>query len=1297
MNKQSNMSQNKEILKTSKVSFSDSQVEFKKKITVYFGSKHPKLNQNHRFGNNFISTTKYSPITFIPMSLMIQFKRPTNLYFLIVIILTCLPYTPKNPASMIGTFGVILLATMIKEGYEDFSRYKDDKLTNKKEVLRLDNHEWIKVESSILKAGDLVKINKNEVCPADIIILKSSSQNGYCYIDSKNLDGESHLKEKMALEEFKSYSNSELIEMKGSIECSKSDENLHSWEGHMYVMTSKLFPSINNMILNGCTLKNTKYIIGVIVYCGTNSKVMKNFIRPSLKVSKVIKMMNQIVYILFYFHLFICFLLSALSAVFFESRVISFSYIFPNYDPNDIKNNFLLRFLLAMLNFFIAYSPIIPISLYVALEFVKIIQGQLIYYDSEMCFGEIASESRNTDLTEELGQIEYFCTDKTGTLTQNKMLLKKICVNGIVYDDINRDITELDNKLNVLIPNSNSHSPKTDLKSEDTFQTKKLEEFLYLLTLCHSLYIEKSGNDDISYHGDSADEIALVQGAKKIGIELKAKEFSEITIKNNIKNEIKKYELKLIIPFDSERRRMTVVVLDKDIGQYIILCKGADSEIINRIIFTNSEEESFIVDTINNFSSKGLRILVMARRNIDTDFFDEWLRNFMSEKSKGGDLNKFYQDLEKDFLFSGIVGIEDRLQEGVEDAITTILSCGIKIWVLTGDKPETTKEIAKKCKIINEKTLQIVINCKEKEKILNEMYSLADEYSIDLETNIDFELCIKKVKRKNDDQNMCIIVDGVTLEYILDNYECAKILFILSYCSQSVLFCRVSPRQKAKVIKLIKLNGNWISLAIGDGSNDVPMLMESHIGVGLINIEDGHAYKYADFSIGQFRFIEKLLLIYGRNGYIKISRFICYYFYKNIMLVFTEFYFSSLSGYSGQIFFADYLTTLFNALWTSWPCIFTFSLEKNLNLVWVKKFPLLYDAGQKNYYFNIKIFCIYILSAIFQSYVSFLISVYGTSSSVSYSGMTVDHWNKSTLCFSIIIHIVNFKLLLMTDYWNFLNISAIILSIMFYYLSLLIISTKIGRFFQPELYGVIFEIMMKGKFWMIIIVGPLIAIIPDITIKLVYMVTNANPLNTLILKVKDPIFSKKFDNETDKRHNSIDRKQSQIGVYNYSKANIFLKKTNNTDYATNHDINSKSDEMISSNSRNQIINFSGRGLVLNGVNQIKSKDLDKMKLQENFASTDTINRKIGCLTINEDKKSKTISKVKNKCLIPFHKEIVVPKSFPKDTLGFDNYSDSLKLKEKILIERNKTDENRMNNIKDYKPDYDEIVLKSGNK
>ena len=187
------------------------------------------------------------------------------------------------------------------------------------------------------------------------------------------------------------------------------------------------------MILNGCTLKNTKYIIGVIVYCGTNSKVMKNFIRPSLKVSKVIKMMNQIVYILFYFHLFICFLLSALSAVFFESRVISFSYIFPNYDQNDIKNNFLLRFLLAMLNFFIAYSPIIPISLYVALEFVKIIQGQLIYYDSEMCFGEIASESRNTDLTEELGQIEYFCTDKTGTLTQNKMLLKKIFVNGIVY------------------------------------------------------------------------------------------------------------------------------------------------------------------------------------------------------------------------------------------------------------------------------------------------------------------------------------------------------------------------------------------------------------------------------------------------------------------------------------------------------------------------------------------------------------------------------------------------------------------------------------------------------------------------------------------------------------------------------------------------------------------------------------------------------------------------------------------------------------------------------------------------
>lgn len=176
-------------------------------------------------------------------------------------------------------------------------------------------------------------------------------------------------------------------------------------------------------------------------------------------------------------------------------------------------------------------------------------------------------------------------------------------------------------------------------------------------------------------------------------------------------------------------------------------------------------------------------------------------------------------------------------------------------------------------------------------------------------------------------QRLSMVIDGPTLAYVLSSESLSYKFFRLGLLASSVVCCRVSPKQKADVVALCKANGSWITVSIGDGANDVPMIMEAHIGVGVRGKEGTQAVRSADYALSQFFYLHRLLLVHGRQGYRRVSWVICYYFYKNIVLVFTEIFFSLENGYSGQIFFADWLQTLYNALWSSWACLFAYALE----------------------------------------------------------------------------------------------------------------------------------------------------------------------------------------------------------------------------------------------------------------------------------------------------------------------------------------------------------------------------------
>jgi len=926
---------------------------------VYYGESNEYAIHNKKFPNNKTTSTKYTIINFLPKSLLMQFRKVANIYFLVITVLTFCSFSPINPASMVGTFIFVLTCTMIKEAIEDYRRYQQDEINNNRLVLKYIKDGWKETKCWTLMPGDIIKVLKNEELSSDVLLLKTSNENGYAYIETKSLDGETNLKEKVALQEFRNIYEEDYNDLRGSIICDFPNENLNVWNGKIKEDDNKdIDCEINNMILKGCVLKNTDYICGIIVYSGKNTKIMKNAKNVKGKSSKVLNIMNKLLYSVFIFEVSLCIIFGYLSLESEENKSDTYTYIF----ISSQKINKYVKFLTNTMTYFVLYSNMIPISLYVVLEIIKSIQGVLINYDKELYDPAIDkyANCRTTELIEELGQVEFIFSDKTGTLTQNSMILKKVYINGKVYGNKFDDTPDVKFSINGDL----SLVKKLRMDSSETKKDRqKIEDFLYILAVCHEIFPEEK-NGEIIYQGSSPDEVSLVKGAANLGFVYKSKSNGELTIENEINGTIMKYEVKLILPFDSFRKRMSVIVHNKEQKTYELFTKGADTVMLNLIKFKNSEKEE--VKRVNSIlSHEGLRILMVGKRQLKEENVKNYLKKVKGMKKEKDQklLYKIYNSIEKDLNFCGTAAVEDKLQEGVPRTIGTLLACNIRIWVLTGDKVDTAIEIGKSCNLIDDNMFLIFLTddgelVEKKLKRLKNDYNITDNKE---NKNINLDEIGQKIRRKQGGKDLSIVVDGITLEEILINDNLSLLFFNLAVAAKSVLCCRMNPSQKSKIVKLVKTHGKWVTLAIGDGVNDVPMIMEAHIGVGIQGKEGSQAVRTADFSIGQFRFLDKLLLIYGRVGYIKISKFICYYFYKNILLVFNDIIFAFINGFSGQLYFADYLTTMYNAIFTSWCCIFVFSFEKDFDLNLVKKFPILYEAGQKNYFFNITYFWKYII------------------------------------------------------------------------------------------------------------------------------------------------------------------------------------------------------------------------------------------------------------------------------------------------------------------------------------------------
>jgi phospholipid-translocating ATPase len=846
-----------------------------------------------------------------------------------------------------------------------------------------------------VQVGDFIRIYNDDQIPADVVILSTSDPDGACYVETKNLDGETNLKLRHALRcgrKIKHARDCERAEF--TIESESPQPNLYQYSGVIrWVEHDQKKPdadgeevaepiSISNLLLRGCNLRNTEWALGVVVFTGADTKIMLNSgITPS-KRSRIARELNWNVIYNFILLLIMCIISGVIEGVTWAQGNNSLDFFeFGSYGGQPSLDG-LITFWAAV----ILFQNLIPISLYISVEIIRTAQAFFIYSDIDMYYEKLdyPCTPKSWNISDDLGQIEYIFSDKTGTLTQNVMEFKKCTINGVPYGEAYTEAQAgmqrrqgIDSEkegakareqiaqarvrmlagLSKLYDNPYLHDDELTFVAPDFVmdlagesgeeQTGANEAFMLALALCHTVISETIPGDPprLEFRAQSPDEAALVATARDMGFVVLGN--TQNGIRLNVLGEVREYTVLNTLEFNSTRKRMSAIIRMPG-GQIILFCKGADSIIYSRLKKGEQPElRRTTAEHLEMFAREGLRTLCIAQRILNEEEYQSWNREYelasSAVQNREERLEHLSDVIEQDLSLLGGTAIEDRLQDGVPDTIALLADAGIKLWVLTGDKVETAINIGFSCNLLNNDMELIVF------KIEDEQVSTAEaELDMHLQTfNITGSDAELKEARKNHEApkpTHAIVIDGDSLKLVLEESLRQKFLLLCKQC-KSVLCCRVSPAQKAAVVRMVKNGLDVMTLSVGDGANDVAMIQEADVGVGIAGEEGRQAVMSSDYAIGQFRFLQRLVLVHGRWSYRRLGETIANLFYKNMVWTFAIFWYQIYTSYD-QTYLYDYTyILLFNLAFTSLPVIFMGILDQDVSDVVSLAVPQLYRRG----------------------------------------------------------------------------------------------------------------------------------------------------------------------------------------------------------------------------------------------------------------------------------------------------------------------------------------------------------------
>uniref|UniRef100_A0A8D0AL03 Phospholipid-transporting ATPase n=1 Tax=Sander lucioperca TaxID=283035 RepID=A0A8D0AL03_SANLU len=760
------------------------------------------------------------------------------------------------------------------------------------------------------------------------------------------------------------------IALSGEVRCEPPNNRLDKFKGTLTLDGQTYSLDNDKVLLRGCTLRNTEWCFGLVIFGGPDTKLMQNSGKTTFKRTSIDHLMNVLVLCIFGFLASMCTVLAIGNGI-WEVREGS---VFTAFLPREPGANAALSSFLSFWSYIIILNTLVPISLYVSVEIIRLGNSFFIDWDRKMYYpkNDTPAQARTTTLNEELGQIKYIFSDKTGTLTQNIMTFNRCSINGKAYGEL---LSRVDFSWNQLA------DPKFTFHDHSLLETVRegnpeAQAFFRLLALCHTVMPEEKKEGELYYQAQSPDEGALVTAARNFGFVFRSRTPETITAMEMGRTVT--YELLAVLDFNNVRKRMSVIVRNPE-GKLTLYCKGADTIIFERLHPSCNKLKEATIGHLNEYAGDGLRTLALAYKDLDESYMDEWRQRHheASTAMEGREerLDELYEEIEKDLLLLGATAVEDKLQDGVPQTIEQLAKADIKIWVLTGDKQETAENIGYSCNMLREEMKEIFV-----------VAANTADGAFALEKNLQLELL----------RTACMC--------------------------QTVICCRVTPLQKAQVVQLVKKYKQAVTLAIGDGANDVSMIKAAHIGVGISGQEGMQAVLSSDYSFAQFRYLQRLLLVHGRWSYLRMCKFLQYFFYKNFTFTFVHFWYAFFCGFSAQTVYDEWFITLYNMVYTALPVLGMSIFDQDVNDRWSFQYPQLYTPGQLNLYFSKKAFVLCMMHSCYSSLILFFIPWAAMHDTVRDDGKDLaDYQSFALLAQTCLLIVMNIQLCLDTYYWTAVN------------------------------------------------------------------------------------------------------------------------------------------------------------------------------------------------------------------------------------------------------------------------------------
>ncbi|KFQ20450.1 putative phospholipid-transporting ATPase IK, partial [Mesitornis unicolor] len=1036
-------------------------MQFKKKFAFCLTKK--------KYAGNAIKTAKYNLFTFLPLNLYEQFHRMANVYFVFVILLQTFPAISTLPwYTLLFPLSCLLIIRGLRDLIDDIGRHQSDRNINSRpcEILSGKSFRWQKWRD--IHVGDIVRLHKESCVPADMLLLCSSEPSSLCYVETADIDGETNLKFRRALliTHQELLTEESMAAFDGRVTCEEPNSHMHSftgtleWKGETHSLDSE------RILLRGCKLRNTDICYGLVIYAGFDSKIMRNCGKIKRKKTKLDHMMDRLVIIIFLVLLITSLCLAVASGFWAKMFQEKHSYLSAFYKHTTPAQQAFFNFW----GFTILLSVIIPMSMYITFEFIYLVNSFFINWDLEMYYAakDIPAKARSTSLNDQLGQIEYIFSDKTGTLTQNVMSFKKCCINGTIYGAGTGHETKQPSGSGL---NWSRHGKKkldfcdtTLLEAAWRDSDPMLREFLRLLALCHTVMVEEKG-DQLVYQAASPDEEALVLAARNLGYVFLARTQDTITISElGMK---RTYKVLAMLDFSSDRKRMSVLVRDPQ-GSIRLYTKGADTVILERLQ-KRGPNETFTEMVLDRFAEETLRTLCLASKEVSEVEYSEWSRRHRQAsvllQDRAPELNKLYEEMEQNLQLLGVTAIEDKLQDGVPETIQLLKLGNIKVWVLTGDKQETAINIGYACKLLTD-DMEIL---EEKEissaplvpSLHSEILQAPWVNSSNLSGSGDV-LCSRRISQQCPEaschKERALIISGDFLDKILHMGEVVKekkgrlwrwlpcwraagaqeqgslvekAFVDLATSCQAVICCRVTPKQKALIVQLVKKHKKVITLAIGDGANDVNMIKTADIGVGISGLEGMQAVQCSDYALAQFSYLQRLLLVHGRWAYLRICKFLRYFFYKTFAGLMAQVWFAFHSGFTAQPLYEGWFLALYNIFYTAYPILSIGLLEQDVSAKKSLEFPELYVLGQQDELFNYRVFGITLLHGVSTSLASFYIALWAFEDHVGSKAVGDYESFAVTVATSALLSVL-VEIILDTKFWTVLSFLMVTASLLFF-------------------------------------------------------------------------------------------------------------------------------------------------------------------------------------------------------------------------------------------------------------------------